>query len=176
MNTAILQAGNPILRQKSQPVASYDITSTAVKDLISTLIEVMHQNQGVGIAAPQIGINQRIFIYGFTNNPRYPDQAPIPLTVMINPAVIKCSSEQELAFEGCLSLGTLRGEVQRASNLTVAYYNEDGQHCEKTVSGFEARIIQHEMDHLNGILIIERMPNFNNFGFAEELIKNTSVL
>lgn len=165
----IVRAGDPILKNKANEVSVKDIPSEKIQSIIHDLIDTMKQHNGAGLAAPQVGIGLQILVYGFDSNPRYPGEGPIPLTTLINPKIIKYSDEQLIGFEGCLSLDTLRGEVKRAETIELSAYNEKGGHITRIISGFEARVIQHEVDHLMGTLIIERMPNFDKFGFTEEL-------
>ena len=171
----VTQAGNPILVQTAQAVPTDAIQSNEIKAIISNMIDTMKKYNGVGIAAPQIDINLRIIVYGFAQNPRYPGEGPVPLTVLINPEIVYQSQEQMLGFEGCLSLGTLRGEVPRATSLQINALDREAKTISKTAHGFEARILQHEIDHLNGILIVERMQNFKQFGFTEELKKHNVI-
>ena len=168
----IREAGDPILNTPSQILEIKNIVSPEIQLLIQQMIETMKAKGGVGIAAPQVGIDKRIFVYGFESSARYPKEPPIPITVFINPVIKNKSVEQNKLFEGCLSLRGLRGEVLRANSLDIEGYNEQGEWVKKHAQGFEARIIQHEMDHLDGILIIERVQDFNSFGFIDILQKN----
>lgn len=167
--TPIVRLGNPILRTPSQAIPKEEITSEAIQSLIRDLYDHMRHYQGVGIAAPQIGVNKQVFVYGFDSNPRYPDEGPVPLTTMINPQVLNYSEQKLERYEGCLSLRGLRGNVPRAAEITISGFDEHGQGFERTISGFEARIVQHELDHLNGLVFVDRVADLTTFGFTEEL-------
>lgn len=172
---AIKRAGEPILRTPVQPVAIDTIPSDAFQQLIKDMFKIMKEYNGVGLAAPQIGLNQSVLVYGFESNLRYPNEKPVPQTVLINPTVLNMSDEKQVGFEGCLSLDSLRGEVPRATSIEISAYDAKGQSYIKKATGFEARIIQHELDHLNGHLIIDRMPDFKHFGFTEVLLENKII-
>jgi peptide deformylase len=167
----ILKMGNPLLFIKAQNVD--DPTSEEIKNIIKDMIDTMNHFHGVGLSALQIGINKRVIVYGVDNNPRYPEAQPIPLTVFINPVLKIISYNELLGLEGCLSIPNLRGEVARYQTISCSGFNEHGNFIEKSVSNFEARIIQHEHDHLNGILFPSQIQNFKRFGFEEELTKIT---
>jgi peptide deformylase len=125
---------------------------------------------GVGIAAPQIGSNQRVIMFGFEENPRYPDAGPIPFTILINPVITFLSSEMVDGWEGCLSVPGLRGLVPRYNHIKYSGYDEKGQLITRVVDGFHARVVQHETDHLDGILYPQRIKDLRFFGFEEELV------
>lgn len=165
----IVKAGNPSLKMRSQEVDLPQIETPEIQSIIDNLIATMQHYHGAGLCAPQIGINLRIISYGFDVNPRYPNAGPVSLTIMINPIILNHSQDMQQGFEGCLSFGTLRGEVPRYTQLQVKFFDRTGNEIIKSVNDFEARIIQHEVDHLDGIFFIERMNKFNHFGFTEEL-------
>jgi len=146
--------GESILRDKSINVENID---QEVLTIIDTLKSTMQQASGVGIAAPQIGINKRIAIVGFSDNSRYPDQEPIPIQVMINPDYEPLSQEVESGEEGCLSVPGKRGMVNRFVKIRYSCLNENGDKVNELAKGFKARIIQHEVDHLNGVLFVDKM-------------------
>lgn len=166
---SIVNVGNPNLKMRSEEVAWDQIKTHEIQSIIDNLLLTMQYHHGAGLAAPQIGTNLRIVTYGFDVNPRYPEAEPVALTMMINPIILTHSHEMQPGFEGCLSLGTLRGEVPRYTELQVKFYDRKGNEIVKAVKGFEARIIQHEIDHLDGKFFIERMSSFEHFGFTEEL-------
>lgn len=160
----ILKAGNPILQAVAKPVTHFG--SKALAELIECLFFHMEHYQGAGLAAPQIGESQQVFVYGITHNPRYPEAKPIPRTVMINPEIVEFSEDRNNAYEGCLSVPRLRGDVSRASTIKCIAYTMAGEPIERIVSGFEARIIQHEKDHLDGILFPSRMSDMRSLKYT----------
>ena len=171
----ICLAGNPILKKRSHEISVDEILTDKTQSLIADMFDTMSFTHGVGLAAPQVGVSQRLVVYGFDKNPRYPNETAVPFTVLINPQIIQQSDSTSLGYEGCLSLDTLRGEVERSDWIKFRAFNEQGQTIEKTVYGFEARIIQHEIDHLNGVFFVERVKNFERFGFTE-ILKDNDLL
>lgn len=165
----IVPAGTPILKSRSEEVPVDIIQTPQVQNFIDLLITTMKHYHGAGLAAPQVGKSWRILCYGFEKNPRYPEAPPIPLSVLINPIILDHSLEANLTFEACLSISTLRGEVPRYNWLDIKAFDRQGIEITKRVHGFEARIIQHEIDHLDGVFFIERIQNFRYFGFTEVL-------
>ncbi len=163
----IIKMGDPKLRIKSLPVT--DFSAEALRNRVLDMVETMRFYQGVGLAAPQIGLSQQIIVLEVTQNKRYPQAENIELDVLINPKITHSSEQTELGWEGCLSLPGLRGQVVRSSTIGYEAFNLEGELLTKTVSGFHARIIQHEMDHLNGILYSERLNDMTHFGFEESL-------
>ena len=153
---SVVLIGAESLREISKPVIDFD---DSLIGLVNKLFDTLNQYHGVGIAAPQIGVNQRVFIYGFKENVRYPNEKPIPDTVMINPVILSKSEATLSYMEGCLSVPNLRGEVTRAESIEGYSQNIKGEIVPFNVSGFEARIIQHELDHLDGILFIDKVKD-----------------
>jgi peptide deformylase len=153
----IAQVGNPILRQKSQEIK--DINNPEIQSLIKTLITTAEQANGVGIAAPQISQSYRLFIVASRPNSRYPNAPLMQPTAMINPKIIAYSEEIIKDWEGCLSVCGKRGLVPRYKQVEVEYYTRDGVFKKEVFADFVARIIQHELDHLDGILFIDRITN-----------------
>jgi peptide deformylase len=151
----ILQRGAPVLAQVAQPVNNVD--TAEIKQLITSLKVTVANAKGVGIAAPQVGKSLRLFLMCSAPSERYPDAPLLPLTVIINPEILSTSTEQELGWEGCLSVKGKRALVPRYSNINVSYIDETGSEHNKTLDGFLARIFQHELDHLDGITFIERL-------------------
>jgi len=137
--------------------------------IIADLHDTMIEKGGVGIAAPQIGANLRIVIFGFEKSDRYPNAEPVPLTVLINPVIEFIDDVMEEGWEGCLSVPGLRGLVPRYETIKYRGYNENGIQFNRTVSGFHARVVQHECDHLDGILYPQRIKDMRSFGFEDEL-------
>ncbi|HSX20076.1 MAG TPA: peptide deformylase [Gammaproteobacteria bacterium] len=160
INSTILTVPDPLLRTIAQP--TQDFGSKDLKNLIEHLFAVMQDKNGVGLAAPQIGISQRIFVYGFDSSQRYPELAAVPKDYAINPEIIWQSDELIDREEGCLSIPHQRGTVSRAKSITFKYLDVDGKTHERTLSDFAARIVQHEIDHLNGVLYIDRAQQVRN--------------
>lgn len=161
----LLKIGHPILKTQSLPIV--DFNAVRLDELIKELSLTMKERGGVGIAAPQIGELKRVFIYEVDANPRYPNQAPIPYTVIINPEIINYSADEDDFYEGCLSVPNLRGLVPRSTEIKIRAQNLNGSTYEKKVKGFEARIIQHETDHLNGILFLSRVRDISSLVYSE---------
>lgn len=161
----ILQIGHPLLRQKAKKVEPTQINTPEIQDLIETLIRITNEANGVGIAAPQIGYSLRIVIIASHPNVRYPQAPEMKPVAMINPQIISHSEEMVAGIEGCLSVKETRGNVNRYQQIEVKYDDRHG-HCQQEVyNGFVARIIQHELDHLNGVLFVDRVE--------DELISST---
>lgn len=171
----ISRLGNPQLREPSVEIPAEKIGSTEVKNLVKLLFEHMAHYGGVGIAAAQIGINKKVFVYGFESNPRYPGQGPVAMTAMINPTIVEYSKQHIDMYEGCLSVRGLRGQVPRSEHITVEGFDEHGKAFSRKISGFEARVVQHEMDHLNGLVFVDRIKDLKTFGFSDELQKHLVV-
>ena len=160
----ILKMGDPRLLRVAEPVTQFD--TAELHALIADMFDTMHAANGAGLAAPQIGVNLQLVIYGFKNNPRYPDAPQVPETVLINPVLTPLSPQQEEAFEGCLSVPGLRGSVPRYTQLHYEGYDQFGKRIVRDADGFHARVVQHEVDHLNGILYPMRIKDFGKFGFT----------
>jgi peptide deformylase len=167
----ILRMGDPRLLQVSAVVA--DPGDPAIGALIADMFDTMHSVDGAGLAAPQIGVPLRVVIFGDADagavNPRYPDAPPIPQTILINPVLHRLDDELEEAWEGCLSVPGLRGVVPRYRRLRYTGIDQHGQPIDRTVEGFHARVVQHECDHLDGILYPMRVRDFTRFGFTDVL-------
>jgi peptide deformylase len=160
----ILKMGDPRLLRVAEPVTQFD--TPQLRALIADMFDTMHAANGAGLAAPQIGVNLQLVIYGFKHNPRYPDAPQVPETVLINPVLTPLSEQQEEAFEGCLSVPGLRGSVPRYTRLHYEGFDQYGQRIVRDADGFHARVVQHEVDHLNGILYPMRIKDFTRFGFT----------
>ena len=163
----VLRMGDPRLWQKSLPVQKFDTPDLA--ELLRDMRDTMAHLSGAGLAAPQIAVPLRVVIFGVTANPRYPGIEPVPDTVLINPELTALSDEEEEGWEGCLSVPGMRGLVPRFKRLKYAGFDEHGKRFEREVEGFHARVVQHEVDHLDGILYPMRMRDFTRFGFNEAL-------
>ena len=155
----VLQLGDPRLRQPSAAVASEVLGTAQLAALIDDLRDTMAARVGAGLAAPQIAVPLRVVIFGITRNPRYPDAPPIPETVLINPEWTPVGSDQTEGLEGCLSVAGMRLPVLRASRVHLIALSACGQRIDREVEGFEARIVQHECDHLNGVLLPDRVAS-----------------
>lgn len=173
MIRSVLRMGDPRLLEKARPVAAFD--SPELIALLADMRETMDQLDGVGLAAPQIGVALRVVIFGFEANARYPEAAPVPYSVLINPELTPITDELEGGWEGCLSLPGLRGLVPRWKHLRYAGWNAQGQRFEREVEGFHARVVQHECDHLDGILYPMRIKDFSRFGFTDVLQASASA-
>ena len=169
----VLKMGDPLLARRAQPVERFDAALTA---LVGDMRETMEALNGAGLAAPQIGASVRVVIFGFEANPRYPEVAPVPYTVLVNPELTALTEEQEEGWEGCLSVPGLRGLVPRYRHLRYRGFDLTGALIDRTVEGFHARVVQHEVDHLDGILYPQRIRDLRQFGFEEALIGQMSPL
>ncbi len=161
----ILKMGDPRLLRVAEPVTAFD--TPEMQELIADMFDTMHHANGAGLAAPQIGVNLQLVIYGFKQNQRYPEAPPVPETVLINPVLTPLSEEKEEAFEGCLSVPGLRGSVPRYKRLRYEGFDQHGTPIKREVDGFHARVVQHEVDHLLGILYPMRIEDFTKFGYTE---------
>lgn len=169
----ILKMGDPRLLRVAKAVE--DIHDFALQSLIVDMYETMHAANGVGLAAPQIGIDLRLMIFGFDANPRYPDQPPVPVTTLINPWLEILTEESEEGWEGCLSVPGMRGLVPRATRIRYGGTLEDGSLLARDADGFHARVFQHEYDHLDGILYPQRIRDMTRFGFVEALFPDSGL-
>jgi peptide deformylase len=163
----ILKMGDPRLLRQAEPVGEFD--TPELHALIVDMFDTMKAVNGVGLAAPQIGVNLQLVIFGFQRNPRYPQAPAVPETVLVNPVLKPLSDEQEDGWEGCLSVPGLRGVVPRWSRLHYEGFDQYGQTINRDVDGFHARVVQHECDHLAGILYPMRIKDFSRFGFTDVL-------
>jgi peptide deformylase len=163
----VLRMGDPRLWQKSLPVERFD--SEELKALLADMRDTMAHLNGAGLAAPQIGVPLRVVIFGVDANPRYPGIEPVPDTVLINPVLNPLSGEEEEGWEGCLSVPGMRGWVPRFRRLRYAGYDAAGKFFQRDVEGFHARVVQHEVDHLDGVLYPMRIRDLTRFGFIEAL-------
>jgi peptide deformylase len=163
----ILRMGDPRLLQPAEPVA--DLATPALHELIRDMFDTMAAAGGVGLAAPQIGVGLQVVIFGFEKSERYPEADPVPRTILINPVITPLSDEEELGWEGCLSVPGLRGQVPRWRRIRYTGADPDGKAIDRTVEGFHARVVQHECDHLIGKLFPMRMRDFTRFGFTDVL-------
>ncbi|MGA7179448.1 MAG: peptide deformylase [Thiobacillaceae bacterium] len=170
----VLKMGDSRLLEPSRPVNAFN--TAELTELIGDMTDTMQALNGAGLAAPQIGVNLQVVIFELRDNPRYPMAEQIPFTVLINPELNPLVDEVEEGWEGCLSLPGMRGLVPRYTSLRYQGRDARGNVIDRRVSGFHARVVQHEVDHLLGILYPMRMTDMRNFGFNEVLFPGTTVL
>ena len=159
--------GDPRLLAVSRPVTEFG--TPELKALIGDMQDTMQHLSGAGLAAPQIGVNLRVVIFGVESNPRYPEAEPVPFTILINPQLTPLAPDQEDGWEGCLSVPGMRGLVPRYRELRYTGQDADGRPIERLARDFHARVVQHEVDHLDGILYPRRIRDLTQFGFSEAL-------
>jgi len=164
----IAKLGNPVLRQMAKPVNLNDLSESSMQTFIDDMIETMHNEGGVGLAAPQVNRSIQIVVLEYAENERYPDEVSIPLTVLVNPVLSDYSQETKEGWESCLSLVDFRGLVPRSTTVTLDAYDRQGKKILKTVSGFEAVVLQHELDHLKGFVFLDRMKDLTQLSYQEE--------
>jgi len=169
----VLRMGEPLLLQKASPITEFN--TPELHTLIQDMRDTMAALSGAGLAAPQIGVSLRLVIFGGFDSPRYPDAASIPDTVLINPVLTPLDNEKDEAWEGCLSVPGMRGLVPRYTGLRYTGFDAMGNAIDRTVQGFHARVVQHECDHLDGILYPMRIQDMRNFGYNEVLFPNLPV-
>lgn len=169
----ILRMGDPRLLRKARPVEAFD--TAELHSLIADMFDTMHAANGAGLAAPQIGVDLQLVIFGFKHNQRYPEAPEVPETVLINPVITPLTDETEEGWEGCLSVPGLRGKVPRWTRLRYQGFDQFGQAIDRTVEGFHARVVQHECDHLEGMLYPLRMVDMTQFGFTDVLFPDSNA-
>ena len=163
----VLRLGHPLLLRVADPVLAFG--TAELKELIADMLDTMAAKNGAGLAAPQIGHSVRVVIFGIEHNPRYPDAEPVPLTVLVNPVIEVLNDAIDEGWEGCLSVPSLRGKVRRFTHIRYTGFDPDGNRIDRVVKDFHARVVQHECDHLDGILYPQRMHDLAQFGFQDEL-------
>ena len=169
----VLRMGEPLLFAKAEPVAQFN--TPELHALIQDMHDTMAQMNGAGIAAPQIGVSLRVVIFGVGSNPRYPDAEQVPYTVLINPLLSPVGDAMDDGWEGCLSVPGMRGVVSRFTRLHYTGFDQYGEPIDRLVSGFHARVVQHECDHLDGILYPMRIQDLTNFGFTDVLFPDSDI-
>ena len=169
----VLRMGHPVLRERAKRVEG--VGTPELRALIQDMKDTMAAKNGAGLAAPQIGVGQRVVIFGVTGNPRYPDAEDVPFTVLVNPQITLLTREVEEGWEGCLSVPGMRGVVPRYTKLRYTGTDEEGNAIDRVADGFHARVVQHECDHLDGILYPQRMTDMSRFGFIEELFPGEEI-
>ena len=165
----VIKMGHPLLLVRAEEVESFD--TPELKQLVSDMKETMAARNGAGLAAPQIAVSQRVVIFGVSDNPRYPDADSVPETILINPEISIIGTERDSAWAGCLSIPHMRGLVPRYTSIRYRGYDEKGKLIEREAHGFHARVVQHEVDHLDGVLYPQRIEDMRNFGFEEALFE-----
>lgn len=169
----VLRMGHPVLREKAKPIEK--LGTPELRALVADMKDTMAAKNGAGLAAPQIGVSQRVVIFGVDKNPRYPDAEEVPFTVLVNPKITLLTREVESDWEGCLSVPGLRGVVPRYTKLRYTGTDEEGNAIDRVAEGFHARVVQHECDHLDGILYPQRMQDMTHFGFTKELFPDEEI-
>jgi peptide deformylase len=162
----VLKMGEPLLQRVAAPVTQFD---AQLLELLTDMDDTMRALSGAGIAAPQIGVGLRVVIFELSDNPRYPHIAPVPYTVLVNPLVTPLTAEEDEGWEGCLSVPGLRGLVPRHRRVRYRGFDQYGAPIDRDVEGFHARVVQHEVDHLDGILFPQRVRDLRDLGFEDAL-------
>jgi peptide deformylase len=165
--------GHPVLRERAKPVEAFG--TAELRALLQDMQDTMAHKNGAGLAAPQIGVSQRVVIFGVDHNPRYPDAEAVPFTVLVNPKITMLTRDVEEDWEGCLSVPGMRGIVPRYTKLRYSGFDIEGNPIERVAEGFHARVVQHECDHLDGILYPQRMTDLSRFGFIEEMFPGEEI-
>lgn len=166
----VLRLGDPRLFQPASEIDEFN--HPELDALIEDMFDTMAAEEGVGLAAPQIGVGLRVVIFGFENNSRYPDSDAVPKTILINPQITPLSDEKENGWEGCLSVPGMRGVVSRYTHIRYTGFDATGESIDVTATGFHARVVQHECDHIDGIIYTQRLSDSQKFGFTEELLES----
>src|SRR5512138_756797 len=169
----VLKMGDPRLLQVAKPIESFD--TPELEALLVDMHDTMTALNGAGLAAPQIGVSLQVVIFGMNRNPRYPEAEPVPYTVLINPELAPLGDDMEEGWEGCLSVPGMRGLVPRHKRLRYRGFDQHGTPIDRTVSDFHARVVQHEVDHLLGILYPTRIQDLRYFGFSEVLFPGQEI-
>jgi len=170
----VLRMGHPVLRERAKRVESFG--TPELRALVQDMKDTMASKNGAGLAAPQIGVGERVVIFGVEKNPRYPDAEEVPFTILVNPQITMLTREVEEGWEGCLSVPGMRGIVPRYTKLRYTGFDEEGNPIDRTADGFHARVVQHECDHLDGILYPMRIRNMRMFGYTDVLFPDAAVV
>jgi peptide deformylase len=170
---AVLKMGDPLLLKRAAEVERFD--TPELHNLIRDMHDTMEAMDGAGIAAPQIGVSLRVVIFGVGRNPRYPDAEQVPYTVLINPLITPLGNEMEEGWEGCLSVPGMRGIVPRHARVHYTGFDQYGKPIDRIASGFHARVVQHECDHLDGILYPMRIQDLRTFGYTDVLFPGQDI-
>jgi peptide deformylase len=167
----VARLGHPVLRRRAEPVPPAEIAHPATQRLIDDMIETMHEYVGVGLAAPQVHVGKQIAVIECESHPRYPDMPSIPLMTVINPVLTALGDAAGSDWEGCLSIPDLRGMTPRYRTVRLQAYGRKGERIELVASDFFARVLQHETDHLNGVVYVDRMPDLGTLSHREEWMR-----
>lgn len=167
----VARLGHPVLRKVAEPVSDNELRSDATRQFIGDMVETMQEYDGVGLAADQVHVSKQIAVLEVADNPRYPGKPLVPLTVLINPIVTPLSEEFEDDWEGCLSIPDMRGKVPRYKSIRVQALDPNGAALDFVATGFHARVVQHEWDHLNGKVYLDRMPDLSTLSFITEFAR-----
>lgn len=169
----VIRMGHPILAQIAEPVEEFN--TPWLETLIEDMFDTMAARDGAGLAAPQIAVPRRVVIFGVQKNPRYPEVEEVPTTVLVNPKITVLDEALNEDWEGCLSLPGLRGRVPRYARIRYEGFDQNGEPFMREAGGFHARVVQHEVDHLDGILYPQRMLDLSSFGYEQELFPDAAV-
>jgi peptide deformylase len=169
----VARLGHPVLRRVAEAVSVRDIVRGETQRLIDDMVETMHEYDGVGLAAPQVHVSRQIAVLQVDAHPRYPDMAPIPLTVIINPVLTPIGAERAPDWEGCLSIPDFRGMTPRHTAVRLEAYGRKGERIELTAKDFFARVLQHETDHLNGKVYLDRMEDLTTLSYIQEWMRHS---
>lgn len=167
----VARLGHPVLRQVTAAVTRSELQASLTQKFIDDMIETMKEYDGVGLAADQVHESKQIAVLEVANNPRYPHKPEVPLTVLVNPKITPLTEDLEEDWEGCLSIPDLRGKVPRFTRIRVQAWDRTGRELDFTADGFHARVIQHEFDHLNGRVYLDRMRDFSSLSFLQEFAR-----
>lgn len=168
----LLRLGNPLLRTISEPIGEDLFGTEYLKNIETTLFTGLRQENGLGLAAPQIGIMKRAIVFGMEQHPLYTDLSAIPFTALFNPSWEPLSEIKEEAYEGCLSVGQIRGKVARYKSIGYRGYDQEGNLIEREVTDLHARVLQHEFDHLEGVIFLDKISDHKSLGFHDELVRS----
>lgn len=169
----VLKMGDPVLLKVAEPVQAFD--TPELKELIVDMQDTMAALNGAGIAAPQIGVSSQVVIFGVGKNPRYPDAEEVPFTILVNPVITPLTDEKTEGWEGCLSVPGMRGLVPRYTRIRYQGRDHQGNPIDRTVDGFHAIVVQHEVDHLLGILYPMRITDMRKFGYSDVLFPGQDI-
>lgn len=159
----ILEIGHPLLREKNEEIPAAKISSPEIQEIIDDLIETNRSVKGAGLAAPQIGVNLQMYVVEVKDNPRYPYKPDFPLTLVINPKISAASNKQMHIYEGCLSIPNLRGKIDRFTEIEIEFFDREGAYQEQMIKGITAGTFQHEYDHLQGVLFVDKVNDPKTF-------------
>lgn len=167
----VARLGHPVLRQATAELSKQELSAAPLQQLIDDMVETMKEYDGVGLAADQVHVSKQIAVLEVADNPRYPSKPNVPLAVLVNPRVTPLSEEAEEDWEGCLSIPDLRGRVPRYKRIRVRALDRDGRELDFIAEDFHARVIQHEVDHLNGAVYLDRMRDMKSLAFLQEFAR-----